>query len=187
MQNPETKQTFYNIDRFPGQRDSEHVRLVVLKHWVIYARMVRQFILYGILPFAGLWALNDSSSLLVKELFVFFLFFYFSVFLVVLYIRWLDEMLDLLVITNERLISIEQVNIFHNSTSETTLTMIQDVKAKKQGIFSNLLEFGSLEIQTAAEKIEFTIHDINDPYGVSKKILEIRDEALHNAQDKKHI
>jgi len=164
-----------SIERFPGQRENEIVSLVIIKHWIIYLRMLKQFLIFAMVPFLGILFFTADTPINIKYIVYLFCLVYLSYFFLVLFVHWLDETLDIVIVTNQRVISIEQVNLFQNTASETNLTMIQDVKARKQGILGGLLHFGSLEIQTAAEKIEFRIQDVGKPFTKAKAILNARD------------
>lgn len=165
---------------FPGQRRGEMVRLVVTKHWIVYLRMLKQLLVFGFVPLIALFFFTSDTSEKARQLTYFFSLVYLSYFSLVVFIRWLDEMLDVLIVTNQRLISIEQVNLFHTAASETNLPMIQDVKGRKKGILGGLLQFGEIEIQTAAEKIEFRILNVPQPFTTAKAILDVRDEFIRN-------
>lgn len=163
---------------FPGQRKGEIVRLVVKKHWIVYVRMLRQLLIFGLVPLMALLFFTADTSIEIRKMIALFGMIYLSYFFLIVFIRWLDEMLDVLIVTNQRLISIEQVNLFHNAASETNLPMIQDVKGRKMGIWGGILHYGQMEIQTAAEKIAFKINDVPNPYSMAKEVLDIRDEFI---------
>ena len=167
-----------STEMFPGQRKGEIVRLIVTKHWVIYIRMLRELLIFTFVPIMGMLFFTADTSSNIKYMTYFFSLIYMAYFFLIVFIRWLNEMLDVLIVTNQRLISIEQVNIFQNAASETNLPMIQDVKGRKKGIWGGLLHFGDMEIQTAAEKIQFKIQDVTNPYTKAKAILNIRDEFI---------
>ena len=102
---------------------------------------------------------------------------YLDILALIAFIRWLEEELDLIIVTNERVISIDQVTFMHRTISETELVQIQDVKHIAKGVLSNVFGFGSLQIQTAADKIAFVIHDVPAPYKMARKIMDVRDEC----------
>lgn len=178
MEEQAIKTKTYDIERFPGQRAGEQVRLILVKHWVIYVRMLKKFIFFAFVPMVfGLFMMDDVEPI-TMDLIYLFSFIYLSYFFLVLFVQWLDYMLDLIIITSERVVSIDQVNIFQNTSSETSLTLVQDVRASKKGLFGNILHYGKLTIQTAGEKIVFEMDDVPDPYGAAKTILDLRDAAV---------
>jgi hypothetical protein len=174
------------VERFPGQKEGEKVRLIVSKHWIIYVHMLKQFVIFAIVPFFTIIFLTADTDPNVKSIFYLFALAYLSYFFLVVFIKWLDELLDIIIVTNQRIISIEQVNLFQNTSSETNLPMIQDVKSRKKGILGSLFHFGELEIQTAAEKIAFHITDIAQPFTQAKAILDARDEFIRESRGHHH-
>ncbi|MBT6068421.1 hypothetical protein HOG48_01565 [Candidatus Peregrinibacteria bacterium] len=174
------------VERFPGQKEGEKVRLIVSKHWIIYVHMLKQFVIFAIVPFFTVIFLTADTDPNVKSIFYIFALVYLSYFFLIVFIKWLDELLDIIIVTNKRIISIEQVNLFQNTSSETNLPMIQDVKSRKKGILGSLFHFGELEIQTAAEKIAFRITDVAQPFTQAKAILDARDEFIRESKGHHH-
>ena len=164
------------IERFPGQKEGEEIKIVVTKHWIIYVRILREFVLFALVPFVGMFLLTDDATSNIRHVVYAASLVYLSYFFLFVFIKWLDEMLDLIIVTNRRIISIDQVNLFQNTASETNLPLIQDVQGTKKGLVGSLLHFGQLEIQTAAENIVFRIHDVGKPFTTAKAILDARDE-----------
>lgn len=57
--------------------------------------------------------------------------------------------LSLQIITSERIIDIDQTNLFRREVSSTTIDKIEDVTHKKTGILNLLFNYGDVIIQTA--------------------------------------
>ncbi len=100
--------------------------------------------------------------------------------LLFLYTNFVTFYLDLLIITNDRLLDIEQKTLFARSVSETDLFTIQDVSSDVTGIFASLFNYGNLTIQTAAATEKFLIPNVPDPNGLRHLILDLCEE------DRKH-
>ncbi|MCB9805943.1 PH domain-containing protein [Candidatus Nomurabacteria bacterium] len=91
---------------------------------------------------------------------------------------WTDYYLDVLIITNKRIIDIDQKALFKREISYLSLSKVQDVKSNVDGIFATLLKFGDLSIQTAGKEREFIFKYIKDPNHVREKL----DQALRNTR-----
>ena len=87
------------------------------------------------------------------------------------FIRWLEEDMDIILVTNERIISIEQLSFFNRTVSETELSQVQDVKHIAKGLLSNMLNFGDLAVQTAGEKNVFDMKDVSEGEKNASQIL----------------
>lgn len=91
---------------------------------------------------------------------------------------WTDFYLDVLVVTDHRIINIEQKALFARETSSLHLDKIQDVSVEVFGILATFLSFGNLKIQTAGEMEEFIIKGIKDPDAIKQTILEQHEKAM---------
>jgi hypothetical protein len=176
--------------KFPGQKDGEQIKLLIRKHWIIDVKIGAFFMVFALLPvfatiLAGIltWPIefNDTALFTTLATFTFFLFM-----TLITYIKWLNEELDIIIITNERVLAHDQVSLFHRQISETNISLVQDVKGVEKGIFGDLLHYGSMDIQTAAEKTVFNIKHVGDPYQSSRLILDIRDRYMDKEKFEKN-
>jgi len=119
------------------------------------------FILLGILGFQ-VW----NYMLLI----IFWMFF--SVFL---YIEWLNHELDLIVITNNRVIVIEQKAFLNRTQGECNLGQVQECTAHTKGFFSNIFDFGDILIKTAGNTSNFDMTFAPRPNGCSRDIINMAD------------
>lgn len=109
---------------------------------------------------------SRQISLGIIALFSWFLLVWISAFII-----WTDYFLDVLVITNKRIINVEQKALFSREIASLRLEKIQDVTIDISGILATFLSFGNMRIQTAGEQEEFKIPFIRDPEFVKNMIL----------------
>ncbi|MFT7183986.1 MAG: hypothetical protein ACI9QC_000312 [Oceanicoccus sp.] len=168
--------------KFPGQKPSERIQLLIRKHWIIDIKIALTFLMFGVLPFGAAvmgiiyfyeGAVTDNFLMGVLAFLVYFL-----ITLVVVYVKWLNEELDVIIITNERVVSHDQVDLFHRKISETNINQIQDVIGIEKGFLGNMLHFGELKLQTAAHHILFEIHHASNPYQMAREVLDIREKYV---------
>jgi membrane protein YdbS with pleckstrin-like domain len=81
--------------------------------------------------------------------------------------------LDMLVITNDRLLDIEQKNLFARTIAEADLYQIQDVSSEIIGFFPTLFNYGNLTIQTAGAVLKFEVSNVHGPDALRQEILEL--------------
>lgn len=167
--------------RFPGQKKSEQVVLLIRKHWIIDVKIFSIFVIIGVLPlllvtFLGevLWKSNQGDLFLIYVLasLVYLLFI-----MLFVYIRWLNEELDLVIVTNERIVSHDQIDLFHRQISEAHVEDIQDVKGIEKGLVGHLFHFGRVEITTASNDLFFSIENVANPHEMTRALLDVRDEC----------
>jgi len=159
-------------------RDGEKIVLVVRKHWFVLFRDVFGLAIIFLVPFFLLplfvGSLAQGNPLDVPAgLGFFFASFWTLIIWNLLFARWTDYYYDLWIITSQRVIDVEQKGFFHRDVATLfNLNYVQDVTTVLTGIFGNLLGFGKLQVQTAASKDEFVMHDIADPVRVEHEIRE---------------
>jgi hypothetical protein len=172
---------------FPGQRPDEKILMVIRKHIIVYIRIVLSFLMVVTVPlliFYSIWfryypaeqnpGLNAAIGLFVCAYILFGL--------LLACIAWINEEFDLFILTNERLIDITQVTILKRTVASTPLNQIQDATSDITGIFQTILNYGNLEIQTAAgDASAFQIDRVPDPALLAREIL----NHTHNVREKK--
>lgn len=172
------------IKHFPGQNEKEIIQFLVRKHWIIDAKVamitLATFVIPVLIFASAIIAYWPDFFTNFREVLTVFFLIYLLFAELVLYIKWLNEELDLIIVTNIRVINLDQVKFMERTVSETNLAQVQDVKGIAKGILSNILDYGDLEIQTAAEKIVFRIENVPHPFKTARKIMTLRDEALQN-------
>jgi len=108
----------------------------------------------------------------------------YSIFLTYCYAVWLlmmwvaafftitDFYLDVLVVTDKRLIIANQKGFWRRSLSSFRLNRLQDINVEIDGILPTLLDFGTLHAETAGHSEEkFQMDNLPDPRGLKAKIM----------------
>lgn len=93
-------------------------------------------------------------------------------------IVWTGYYLDVWLVTDGRIIDIEQRGLFSREVSEFRLDRIQDVTIEVKGFLPTLLRFGDIYVQTAGETREFMIRHIPHPYHVKEVIVRAANRAI---------
>ncbi len=92
---------------------------------------------------------------------------------------WTHYYLDLWVITDRRIIVIDQIHFFNRKVSSFRLERLQDIKVRISGILPTLLNYGTIRAQTAsAAESNFTSPALPDPRGLQALIQGAMDERL---------
>lgn len=94
------------------------------------------------------------------------------------FVFWTDYYLDVLVITNKRVIEIEQIGMFSRNVSTFPLQNIQDITIGVHGMLATILDFGDIQIQTAGEREEFIVNNISHPEAVKKALSDAHDRII---------
>jgi len=168
-------------------KNGEKILFEVRRHWFVIVSESSLIILLGLLPFVALgassWAnLSPQSFWAVLFLCAGWLLILWSAFFIV----WTNYYLDVWVVTNQRIIDIEQINLFNRTVSEFRLDRVQDITIKVNGFVATILGFGDIHVQTAGEMEKFLIKSATKPYEIKDKIIREHDRALELARGGSH-
>lgn len=165
---------------FPSQLDDEKIYIVVRQHWVvllkklviwfIFALALILFRRYGQAWLPGFFEGNIGT---VTRLFiqVYTLFLTLSLFLI-----WLIYYLNVQIITDRRIVDIDQVGLFHHEVSELHIENIEDVTSDISGILGTIFNYGDVYVQTAGTIERFEFNGVPDPGAINKLILDLYEQ-----------
>jgi hypothetical protein len=92
-------------------------------------------------------------------------------------VNWTNYYLNVLLVTNKRILDIDQLGLFSRHISEARIENVQDMRVEVVGLLASVFDFGNLQIQTAAATEEFIIQNIRHPNEV-KDLISSQHEAL---------
>lgn len=169
---------------FIGKEKDEKVILSLRRHWTCLLKYILIFLVLFLIPLI-LYSLiyYFIPSLLnwpIYQILILLGGLYFPCLWLYLFIKWMDYYFDVWMITDRRLVNIEQISLFHRKVSVTDLLKIQDVTVEVEGFFAMLFKYGNIIVQTAGTAPAFEIKDISQPY----KVRDIIFRQLHKMQEK---
>lgn len=92
---------------------------------------------------------------------------------------WTNYYLDVWIITNKRLIAIDQQGLFSRATGSFRLERLQDINVEINGIIATMLDYGTLQAQTAAgSDTEFRATGLPHPRELKAIILSATDVLM---------
>lgn len=156
-------------------KEWEIVKVAIRRHWIVYIFVwlyAIWWVICTLMTYTYFWAGLFTNILNI----VFWLFF--SIFL---YIQWLNHELDLYIVTNNRVIWVEQISWMNRITREYNLWQVQEVSSKTQWIIANIFNFWTLSIQTAwANTNNLDMEFCPDSIWQARNVLNIVDEYRDN-------
>ena len=162
----------------PHHKEGEKIILLLRRHYFIILAKIILWAIAAVLPLTFYSILGDVlaesfSNDLFSPLVVLFTSIYYLYIWLFAFYSFVDYYLDVWIVTNNRIINIEQKGLFARTVSEQELYRIQDVTSELKGFFSTTLNFGTVYVQTAGEKERFIFKQIPAPYEVARKITKI--------------
>lgn len=164
---------------FPGQEANEPIFIFVRRYPLAFLPQIGLIIATG-LAGVGVIAIlgignffSRSEQVLLGSAFIMFM-------LLFALIEFIDFYFDLDVVTDRRIVDIDQDRLFNRTVSELLLDDIQDVKANSKGILATLFDFGNISIQTAGSLPNFLFHDVKHPKEIAAMIIDLSDQVQRN-------
>ncbi len=169
---------------FPGQLKDEKVISLIRRHWFVLFGFILYLAIMVLLPlfiYAGFDFLFKFPLIGTIRAVFFFLVGLHLLFTVILsFSVFIDYYLDVWIITDQRIISIEQKGLFNRIINEVRYERIQDITSVVPGLIATYFKYGNIMIQTAAEKERMILKQVPDPIETRRLIAEIYDNVMEH-------
>jgi len=161
---------------------NEDIYLVIRKHWII---LVETWIFLLILLWlsAGIYFIG----IFVNMTFIFAILTIIGLLMIWLqyiFVRWVNNELDIIIITNRRIIAYDQIKFLNRKMCQTTIDLVQEVNATTSWLLWNLLHYGNIMIRTASDSAnntsDFSTTDIPNPIETSQSVHTFIDAYRHS-------
>jgi len=153
---------------FLGQRDAEEVEFILFKHWyMLAAPIVKAFAIIAATLFIPIWLhfIKFIFSYGILALIYYTWQVFWIGYMIYAYIRWSQ---DKFIVTNERVINIDQQSPVRRKVSEVELSRIENVTHEVNGFFPTLLNFGTVTIESGS--LTLALRNVEDPAGIQEDI-----------------
>jgi hypothetical protein len=162
---------------FPGMLPNEKVILLLHRHWIVGLKIILLHLLLTLLPIGAYVGLKlgtqvfDDPTTLIYAIIILLITTYALFWGLFFFISWLNYYLDTWIVTNERIINIEQIRLFYRVVSEQKLYRVQDVTWEMKGAVAGIFRYGNVEIQTAGKDERFVFAQVPKPEQVAHTIM----------------
>jgi hypothetical protein len=163
----------------------EEIALLTRAHWLVPVKIFVGAVILFAVPFGVYELVRLAAPTLLRHELIFPV----LLLLAVTYTLsvWLfsltdfvDYFLDVWVVTNGRIVNVEQHGLFRRVTSELNLSSIQDVTAETKGLIQTFFKFGDVFVQTAAEHERFHMKKVPRPDQIKMLVMQLSEkDRLH--------
>lgn len=156
--------------KMENMRPWEKMLITIRRHWIVYVFLGVYFlsaVILSIILYAIFW-FNTLTNISIIVLWLFFSLF--------LYIEWLNHELDMYVVTNNRVIWIDQISFLNRTVSECNLGQVQEVNSRTSWLLANIFNYWTLSIQTAWNKTTLRMDFSPNAIQWARKVLNIVDD-----------
>lgn len=161
--------------------ENEHIIFQIRKHWFVFAAEMTSLIILAIVPMFVFLTIATSgvqidlsttagNTVNLTALAIFLYGWWLLILWIIGYVFWTSYFLDVWVMTNKKLLDIEQRGLFSREVSILHLDKIQDVTSEVHGVFATLVNYGDIHVQTAGQQREFIINGVPNPDEVRKRL-----------------
>lgn len=157
-------------------RDNERLIMTLHRHWII---LLFHFLYMLILVVTSTFLIIYRESIMsITGGAVFWgcISLFWIVFLTFILLEWINDELDLFIITDTRIIGIDQISALTRSVSECSLDRVQEVNAQTSGILQTIFRFWDVHIKTASETSNMVIKYAPDPIENARRINNVISE-----------
>lgn len=147
------------------------------KHWIIFLRDTINTLALGIiLLIPALYALKisafQSASTNAGAIIYFGVLTWLLIVFLSLSVIWTNYYLDMWIVTDRRIINIDQIGLFNRQVATWRMERVQEITLRTKNIVQSLFNYGAIEIQTAGPTDEYAIVEgIPNPEHVRDMIL----------------
>jgi len=153
--------------QFNGQRSNESVILTTRLHPCVLLKPFLQTAFIFLIP-ALLYVFLDTGPILSWTIAVCLILGLLRAFL-----AWHAWWNSLVILTDQRVLFLEQRSIVNREFSECSLVSISQVSHQIKGVFNTLFGFGSIEITTGGSPRPFTLPNMPSPYELQNEIQQV--------------
>lgn len=161
-----------------GLEPDEHLHMVVRKHWIIFVELWAS-LLFLVGMCIGVYFIGSFGH--IPTIFtVLTMLGLMMVGLQYIFINWVNDELDILILTNKRIIALEQIKFLDRKLSQASIDQVQEVNASTSWFLGNILHYGNLSIQTAGDASDFHLSQIAESLETSRIVHRYIDEYRHS-------
>jgi uncharacterized membrane protein YdbT with pleckstrin-like domain len=161
-----------------NQSEDEDIKRIWRHHPVTLIAPVARVLAFALIPIA---------LLLISGLAMFTSVWLFVIFVIILAItatyaayEWVSWYNDVFVLTNYRVVDVQQDGFFSRKFSEASLSNIQDVSHEVHGVMQTFFNYGNVLVQTAGAETKINMHDVGEPQ--QQAVFILKEQQKHVAE-----
>lgn len=168
---------------FKGQQKNEVVQCFTRRHWIVLApyflaALIMAIIIPSYILFVDHPSLRSFFDITMYRVLAFAAVLLVTHFLHYFFLRLFNYYLQIVVITNSRVIHLNQTLYFQRERDSIDLPEIQDIVIQRRGILKTLLNYGEITITLSSAHATKTLTHIPNPDYYFRKLNKIKSESF---------
>lgn len=165
--------------RFETQEEQEKILMILRRHWLTnilwFLMSVILFLAPAVLRYFPLLSSFPARFQLM------FVIIWYLILLMFVFERFLAWFFNMSIITDERIIDVDFLNLTTKKVADADIDKIQDVTFTNNGAIGTIFNYGNVLVQTAAEVVEFVFDSVPNPGKVADVLQHLRIEEKQEA------
>src|SRR3989339_1973511 len=167
------------------QKTYETIKYFLRQHPLTFAPTVALFVVLFFVPFVVYFLISALFPNLLANSSIYTLavlcasIYYLSIYLF-FYSQFIEFYLDIWIVTNDRIVDIEQQGLFARTISELDLYRIQDVTTEVNGFFCTMFHYGNVIVKTASAGSRVIFRNVKHPNEIRQALIQLAED------DRKH-
>ncbi|MEX0932149.1 MAG: PH domain-containing protein [Candidatus Saccharimonadales bacterium] len=158
---------------------NEQILMRIRRSYVGLVPFILAFLVVVSLLFGGVYAIGryrvDVEQFMSASLALALLIGLCLLLAVLTYIGMMVYLYNKIVITNESVVQVLQHSLFSRKISQLSLARVEDVTVRQQNFIAHLFNYGTLNIETAGEQINFVFPWAKEPFKAAQIIIEAQE------------
>lgn len=171
-----------HLAKFVKQKSFEEIQYILHRHPITFLPEVVVAVVLFLIP-PGIWIvfgdtlLSDITAGSAGWVFLILLMSaYYITTLTFFYTQFVTYYLDLWVVTNDRIIDVDQKTLFAKTISELGLVNVQDVTTDVTGFFATMFDYGDVIIKTASDNPNIIFRKVHRPNKIRAAVIDLADK-----------
>lgn len=178
-----------SLPKIIHQKSYEKIEYLLHRHPLGFVKYVITFIILMLMPLALYLLIGDlfTNIFIGPRIFPLTVLgasaYYLSIYLFA-YGHFIDFYLDIWVVTNDRIINMEQQGLLATKITELDLYRIQDVTVNVRGFFQTIFNYGDVVVKTASSNTHIIFRKVSKPNEIRQALVELaeNDRKFHHNQ-----
>ena len=173
-----TIKNMLSVHHLPNHLPGEQVELFLRRDVFILFKSVLMLLLLLLLSLGAFYLLIFSRPDFLHDQTIYALLMlggsaYYLLLWTFFFFMFVDYYLDVWIVTNRRIIDIQQKGFFARVVAEQKLFRVQDVTSEVKGILPSIFKYGNVHIQTAGHVERFFFQEVPEPDKVRQMIISL--------------
>lgn len=169
------------LEKIIEKKPHEHIIYTLRPHFFTFVPNFILFFILLLIPFSAFFLLHTLfptiiQGTIISPILILSASIYLLTIYLLLFFRFLMYYLDIWIVTNDRIIDINQHGFFSVTISELDLFRVQDVTVNIKGVFPTLFHYGNIRVETASANQHITFHNIPHSNSIREELVRLSDE-----------